>query len=230
MLHRAPRPVPARPRARRLPRPPGDRPRGRRHGRSDDPVHGKASLVYHEGRGILAGVASPVRGGSIPLAGGRCATTCPPTRAHGVDRGRLVMGTQLASCPVSASSSTPRASSRPRAPGSSRTSSRSRARARAAGAVGERRRAVATWHAGRVHGLERARGHLLQLVEQALVHADRPCPGSTSRSVVGHDQAVRLNARRITLASAAKPSSGSPPLQPEARAHRRARRRPRRGE
>ena len=42
-----------------------------------DPVHGKASLVFHEGRGILDGVTRPVRGGAVPLAGGASATTSP---------------------------------------------------------------------------------------------------------------------------------------------------------
>ncbi len=32
------------------------------------PVHGKASLVHHDGRGICRGRSQPVRGGPLPLA------------------------------------------------------------------------------------------------------------------------------------------------------------------
>ena len=52
------------------------------------PVHGKASLVFHEGKGILEGVTDPFEGRSLPLA--RRAAEDAPRRAgaDGVDRGR----------------------------------------------------------------------------------------------------------------------------------------------
>ena len=36
---------------------------GGRVDRGPEPVHGKASLIYHEGRGILAGLPNPLEGG-----------------------------------------------------------------------------------------------------------------------------------------------------------------------
>ena len=57
------------PDARRLPRPPGDRPGvRRRNGQGARLVHGKASIVTHDGRGIFAGLPNDFARRPLPLA------------------------------------------------------------------------------------------------------------------------------------------------------------------
>ena len=92
------------------------------------PVHGKASLVHHEGR-ILDGVASPFEAGRYhPRRAPRLVAR--RSGPHGVDRGRPRWRRSTASSPASACSSTRSRSSRRRGRGSSRTSSPSRAERR----------------------------------------------------------------------------------------------------
>ena len=76
-----------RPDSRRLPRPPGDRPAVRRRGRParSELVHGKATIVAHDGRGIFAGLPEDFARGPLPLARGDARAR----RARGLgDRGR----------------------------------------------------------------------------------------------------------------------------------------------
>ncbi len=75
----------------RVPRHAGDgaRPSGPRSGRAPTLVHGEASSVRHDGKGLLAGMPSPVHGRPVPLPERGPGDAPARRRRHGPDRGRL---------------------------------------------------------------------------------------------------------------------------------------------
>ena len=74
---------------RRLPRPPVHRPGVRRRGRARADDHARQDrLIHHDGDGVFARRAQPVRGDALPLAGRRARKRCRSARGDGVDRRR----------------------------------------------------------------------------------------------------------------------------------------------